>query len=79
MSYKKTHKKLTFLVFIFANMLCNNDISIYKHYVNPHVVLTNNCVFFYTVLFDGFKVLKHLLYLYCKVDLSNAIFLFVFH
>lgn len=46
MSYKKTHKKLTFLVFIFANMLCNNDISIYKHYVNPHVVLTNNCVFF---------------------------------
>lgn len=46
MSRKKTHKKLTFLVFIFANMLCNNDISIYKHYVNPHVMLTNNCVFF---------------------------------
>lgn len=26
----------------------------YKHYVNPHVVLTNNCVF-YTVLFEWFQ------------------------
>lgn len=60
MSYKKTHKKLTFLVFIFANMLCNNDISIYKHYVNPHVVLTNNCVFFMLFYLNGFKVVKHL-------------------